>query len=190
MRWKHFSSNRSIGVLQIFIEGTMNGTFWRSKMQETAQYFEKRFFQNHWTLMLGRWSPRTRGSTWSSSPWASSTRRSTSFSCSTCTVARSTLTRHASLPPLLSYPDQDLLWQNWIKNRHIPYVSLNQCCGSVTFWYRSGSADPCLWPMDPDPAMDPAIFVLDLQDANIKLFFSSLFLLITFWRYIYVIFLR
>jgi hypothetical protein len=37
-----------------------------------------------------------------------------------------------------------------------------QCCG---FWYGSGSADPCLRPMDPDPA----IFVLDLQDANKKL---------------------
>jgi hypothetical protein len=29
-----------------------------------------------------------------------------------------------------------------------------------------GSGDPCLWPMDPDPA----IFVLDLQDANKNLF--------------------
>jgi hypothetical protein len=48
----------------------------------------------------------------------------------------------------------------------------SQCCGSVTFWYGSGFADPCLWPMDPDPD----IFVLDL--------------LIAFWRYIYIIFLR
>ncbi len=23
----------------------------------------------------------------------------------------------------------------------------NQCCGSMTFWYGSGSADPCLWPI-------------------------------------------
>ena len=30
-----------------------------------------------------------------------------------------------------------------------------------------------------DPAPDPAVFVLDLQDDNKKLFF----LLITFWRY-------
>ncbi len=48
----------------------------------------------------------------------------------------------------------------------------------MTFWY--GSADPGLWPMDPDPALDPATFVLDLQDAS--------FLLITFGRYIYIIF--
>ncbi len=61
----------------------------------------------------------------------------------------------------------------------------NQCFGSMTFWYRSGSGDPCLWVMDPDPA----IFVIDLQDANKKLifstFFSKFFLLISFWRYIY-----
>jgi hypothetical protein len=37
----------------------------------------------------------------------------------------------------------------------------NQCCGSVTFWYGSGSADTtCLWQMDPDPAPDPAIFFI------------------------------
>jgi hypothetical protein len=29
--------------------------------------------------------------------------------------------------------------------------SCTQCCGSVTFWYRSGSADPCLSLMDPNP---------------------------------------
>jgi hypothetical protein len=33
------------------------------------------------------------------------------------------------------------------------------------FWCGSGSADPCLRLMDPDPA----IFVTDLQDANKKL---------------------
>jgi hypothetical protein len=37
-------------------------------------------------------------------------------------------------------------------------------------------------PLDPDPA----IFVIDLQDAKKKLFF----LLITFCRYIYIIFQR
>jgi hypothetical protein len=31
----------------------------------------------------------------------------------------------------------------------------------MTFWCRSGSADPCLWLLDPDP--DPAFFVIDLQ---------------------------
>jgi hypothetical protein len=34
-----------------------------------------------------------------------------------------------------------------------------QCCGSVTFWYGSGSSDPV---SDPDPA----IFVSDLKDSN------------------------
>ncbi len=45
-------------------------------------------------------------------------------------------------------------------------VSTYQCCGSMTFWCGSGSgsADQCLWLMDPDP--DPAIFVIHLQDAN------------------------
>ncbi len=43
-----------------------------------------------------------------------------------------------------------------------------QCCESMAFWCGSGSgsADPCLWPMDPDPDADPAIFLTDLQDAN------------------------
>ncbi len=39
------------------------------------------------------------------------------------------------------------------------------------FWYGSGSADPCLWVIDPDPA----IFIKDLQDANKKLIFSQIF---------------
>ncbi len=45
----------------------------------------------------------------------------------------------------------------------------------MTFWdgSGSGSADPCLWPMDPDP--DPAIFVIDLQDASKKLIFNTIF---------------
>jgi len=34
--------------------------------------------------------------------------------------------------------------------------------------------------MDPDPALDPAIFVLNRQDANKKLFFVKVILLITF----------
>ncbi len=42
--------------------------------------------------------------------------------------------------------------------------SNTQCCGSMTFWCGSGSADPCLWLMGPDP--DPPIFILDLQEAN------------------------
>jgi hypothetical protein len=65
-------------------------------------------------------------------------------------------------------------------------LSLQQCCGSMKLWYWSGSVDPHLWLMDPDPA----IFVSDLQDVNkINFFFLSLWL-ITFWRYIYIIFHR
>ncbi len=48
---------------------------------------------------------------------------------------------------------------------------LGQCCGSMTFWCGSGSADPWLWLMDPDPA----IFVIDLQDANQKLIYKKKF---------------
>ncbi len=36
--------------------------------------------------------------------------------------------------------------------------------------------------------LDPAIFVTDLQEANKKQFFNKVFLLITFLRYIYIIF--
>jgi hypothetical protein len=39
-----------------------------------------------------------------------------------------------------------------------------QYCGSMTFWCGSGSADPCLCLMDPDPS----IFIIDLQDTNKK----------------------
>ncbi len=28
---------------------------------------------------------------------------------------------------------------------------MEQCSGSITFWSGSGSADPCLWLMVPDP---------------------------------------
>jgi hypothetical protein len=59
-----------------------------------------------------------------------------------------------------------------------------QCCWSRKFWYGFGSGDPYIWLMDPDPDADPAIFVSALQDAN------KFFLLITFWRYIYIIFQR
>jgi hypothetical protein len=50
-----------------------------------------------------------------------------------------------------------------------------QCCGSVTFWYGSGSADPCPRLMDPDPA----IFAIDLKDTN-KKSVKKVFLLIIF----------
>ena len=71
-------------------------------------------------------------------------------------------------------------------------MSKNQCCGSMTFWggSGSGSADPCLSLMDPDPDSnpdpdpdaipDPAIFVMNLQDANKKIIFKKSFFVITF----------
>ncbi len=30
------------------------------------------------------------------------------------------------------------------------FIWIHQCSGSMTFWCGSGSADPCLWLMDPD----------------------------------------
>ncbi len=51
---------------------------------------------------------------------------------------------------------------HFFRYRPLLPIGWRQCCGFVTFWYGSGSADLCLWPIDPDPA----IFVLDLQDAN------------------------
>ncbi len=42
----------------------------------------------------------------------------------------------------------------------------------MTFWCGSGSADPCFWLMDPDPA----IFISDLQDANKNKFKKILFI--------------
>ena len=49
-------------------------------------------------------------------------------------------------------------------------------------WQFRTDLDPRLWPMAPDPA----IFVLDLQEAIKKLYF---FLRVTFWMYI-IIFLK
>ncbi len=34
----------------------------------------------------------------------------------------------------------------------------------ILVWSGFGSADPCLWPVDPDPA----IFVIDLEEADKK----------------------
>jgi hypothetical protein len=59
---------------------------------------------------------------------------------------------------------------------HRLFFTLIQCYGSMKFWYGSGSADPYLRLMDPDP--DPAILISDLQTAII--FFSLGFLLLLF----------
>ncbi len=62
----------------------------------------------------------------------------------------------------------------------------------MTFWggSGSGSADPCLWLMDPDPDADPdpAFSSLTFPRCQQKLFFLKVFLLITFWGYMYIIF--
>ncbi len=64
---------------------------------------------------------------------------------------------------------------------------VNQVCGAMTFWFGSGSGsgDPCLWLMDPDPA----IFVIELQDANKKKFLIFFFVY-NFLKvgYLYIIF--
>ncbi len=48
---------------------------------------------------------------------------------------------------------------------------------SVAYPWHFG-VDPCLWVMEPDP--DPAIFIIDLQDANKKLILKKVVLLISF----------
>ncbi len=51
-------------------------------------------------------------------------------------------------------------WASWIRillssskksKRNLNSYCFMQCCGSLTFWGGSGSSDPCLWRMDPDP---------------------------------------
>ncbi len=53
-----------------------------------------------------------------------------------------------------------------------------QCEGSVTSWCRSGSPDPYLWLIDPDPdpTPDPTPFFIDLKNAK-KYLFSYFFLI-------------
>ncbi len=87
-----------------------------------------------------------------------------------------------------------------VRNRDSePEPDLNQCCGSMTFWGGSGSgfAVPCLWLMDPNPDSDPdpgfgsCYFLHWPSRCQQKTNFSTqFFLLITFWRYIYIIFRR
>ncbi len=65
----------------------------------------------------------------------------------------------------------------------LPLFTLDQCCGSKAFWCGSGSgsADPRIYAsekLDLDP--DPAIFVIDLQDANKKLFKKKFFCVLLF----------
>jgi hypothetical protein len=66
-----------------------------------------------------------------------------------------------------------------IPNAGIPVVMYKKpCWGSVTFWSGSGSPDPYLSLMDPDPTLDPkpdptpdpTPFFNDFKDVK-KLFF-------------------
>ncbi len=62
---------------------------------------------------------------------------------------------------------------------------VNQCCGSMEFWCRSGSADPYLWLMDPDPDADPDPAIFDifdsyLEDVNKKNFLGFLLIMVLF----------
>ncbi len=84
----------------------------------------------------------------------------------------------------------------WFSIHIFPFC---QCCGSMTFWggSGSGSADPCLWLLgpdsdpDPDPGSGSCYFRHWPSRCQQKTnFLTQFFLLITFWRYIYIIFLR
>jgi hypothetical protein len=75
-----------------------------------------------------------------------------------CGIERKSIFLSLSLSYFLRYPVP----------KFTKKLILNHCCGSKTFWCGSrsgsGSADPCLCLMDPDPA----IFVIVLQEANKK----------------------
>ncbi len=70
----------------------------------------------------------------------------------------------------------------------------HHCCGSITFWCGSGyrSADPCPWLMDPDadPGSGSCYFRRWPRCQQKTNFLLKFYLLITFWRYIYIIFQR
>ncbi len=70
-------------------------------------------------------------------------------------------------------------------------VTFWQCYGSMTFWCGSGSSDPCLWLMDPDPDPGSGSGYFRHWPSRCQQktnFLKQFFLLITFWRYIYIIF--
>ncbi len=76
---------------------------------------------------------------------------------------------------------------------NIQYRTSKQCCGSMTFWggSGSGSSDPCLRLMDPDPGSGSCYFRHWPSRCQQKTnFLIPFFLLITFWSYIYIIFQR
>jgi hypothetical protein len=78
---------------------------------------------------------------------------------------------------ILGYVSFWVCWTEYqLKCQILPPLSLailvNQYCGSMTFWYKSWSTDRSLWLKNPDPDPDlyldlnPAIFIITLQDAN------------------------
>ncbi len=86
---------------------------------------------------------------------------------------------------------QSVLGQNW------EWETPHHCCGSMIFWggSGSGSADPCLWLMDPDsdpyPGSGSCCFRHWPSRCQKKTnFLTQFFLLITFWSCIYIIFQR
>ncbi len=48
-----------------------------------------------------------------------------------------------------------------------------QCCGSVTYWYGSGSGDQCQGLTDPDSDPDPGLFLLIRYFLKVRLVYSS-----------------
>jgi hypothetical protein len=69
----------------------------------------------------------------------------------------------------------------------------NQYCGSMAFFVTDLDPRICVYNrMNPDLAQDPAIFVIDIRDANKKLFFFLSFPANyrTNLRYIHIIFQR
>ncbi len=60
----------------------------------------------------------------------------------------------------------------------------------ILVWIRIHGSITWLMDQDPDSDPDTTIFIIDLQDANKKLILKKFFLIITFWRYIYIIFQR
>ncbi len=86
-------------------------------------------------------------------------------------------------------PDHDFFTNPWSRSKKGTGYRIrirNTTTGTTIYssvtdpWHfggGSGSADPCLWLMDPDPA----IFVIDLQDASKKqIFWHNFFCLLLF----------
>jgi hypothetical protein len=84
-------------------------------------------------------------------------------------------------------------WSSHSQDKVRIKYSVNQCSGSMTFWCGSGpgSADPCLWLYGSGFGCGSSCFrhwpSRGQQKTILKTFFC---ILPTFWRYIYIIFLK